>query len=55
MSSLPVSNFALSPAALHKMPSVSGSDIVVTALLADGEGETGEEDDSRSRRGAGWN
>jgi len=52
VSSLPVSNLALSLAAVQKMPPASGSDIpasgsdiVVTALLAGGEGETGEEDD----------
>jgi hypothetical protein len=46
VSSLPVANLALSPAVAEKMPSASGSDIVVTALPAAVEGETGEENDS---------
>jgi hypothetical protein len=46
VSSLPVSSLALFPSAVQEMPPASVSDIVVTALLAGGEGETGEEDDS---------
>jgi hypothetical protein len=46
VSSLPVANLALSPVVVEKMPSASGSDIILIDLPADAEGETGEEDDS---------